>query len=100
MTLKDLIKENSKLSNEEIFHVDVMENFSFFNTYKKFKSKVISSLSEVKINNRKIKIELSNSPSKKKKFDKKRIKISSSKEKSVSKRKKSKYLGFGRKTKF
>ena len=100
MTLKDLIKENSKLSNEEIFHVDVMENFSFFNTYKKFKSKVISSLSEVKINNRKIKIELSNSPSKKKKFDKKRIKISSSKEKSVSKGKKSKYLGFGRKTKF
>ena len=105
MTLKDLIKESSKLSNEEIFHVDVMENFSFFNTYKKFKSKVISSLSEIKINNRKIKIELSNSPSKKnklkkKKFDKKRIKISSSKEKSVSKRKKSKYLGFGRKTKF
>ena len=105
MTLKDFIKDNTKLSNDEIFHVDVMENFSFFNTYEKFKSKVISTLSEIKINDRKIKIEISNKPSKKNKsnnnnFDKKRIKSKSSKKKSISKRKKSKYLGFGRKTKF
>lgn len=105
MTLKDFIKDNTKLSNDEIFHVDIMENFSFFNTYEKFKSKVISTLSEIKINDRKIKIEISNKPSKKNKsnnnnFDKKRIKSKSSKKKSISKRKKSKYLGFGRKTKF
>ena len=104
MTLKDFIKNNTKLSNDEIFHVDVMENFSFFNTYEKFKSKVISTLSEIKINDRKIKIEISNKPSKKNKsnnnFDKKRIKSKLSKKKSISKRKKSKYLGFGRKTKF
>ena len=104
MTLKDFIKDNTKLSNDEIFHVDVMENFSFFNTYEKFKSKVISTLSEIKINDRKIKIEISNKPSKKNKsnnnFDKKRIKNKLSKKKSISKRKKSKYLGFGRKTKF
>ena len=104
MTLKDFLKNNTKLSNDEIFHVDVMENFSFFNTYEKFKSKVISTLSEIKINDRKIKIEISNKPSKKNKsnnnFDKKRIKSKSSKKKSISKRKKSKYLGFGRKTKF
>ena len=104
MTLKDFIKDNTKLSNDEIFHVDVMENFSFFNTYEKFKSKVISTLSEIKINDRKIKIEISNKPSKKNKsnnnFDKKRIKSKLSKKKSISKRKKSKYLGFGRKTKF
>ena len=104
MTLKDFIKDNTKLSNDEIFHVDVMENFSFFNTYEKFKSKVISNLSEIKINDRKIKIEISNKPSKKNKsnnnFDKKRIKSKLSKKKSISKRKKSKYLGFGRKTKF
>ena len=105
MTLKDFIKDNTKLSNDEIFHVDVMENFSFFNTYEKFKSKVISNLSEIKINDRKIKIEISNKPSKKNKsnnnnFDKKRIKSKSSKKKSIKKRKKSKYLGFGRKTKF
>ena len=104
MTLKDFIKNNTKLSNDEIFHVDVMENFSFFNTYEKFKSKVISTLSEIKINDRKVKIEISNKPSKKNKsnnnFDKKRIKSKSSKKKSISKRKKSKYLGFGRKTKF
>ena len=104
MTLKDFLKNNTKLSNDEIFHVDVMENFSFFNTYEKFKSKVISTLSEIKINDRKIKIEISNKPSKKNKsnnnFDKKRIKSKLSKKKSISKRKKSKYLGFGRKTKF
>ena len=104
MTLKDFIKDNTKLSNDEIFHVDIMENFSFFNTYEKFKSKVISTLSEIKINDRKIKIEISKKPSKKNKsnnnFDKKRIKSKSSKKKSISKRKKSKYLGFGRKTKF
>ena len=104
MTLKDFIKNNTKLSNDEIFHVDIMENFSFFNTYEKFKSKVISTLSEIKINDRKIKIEISNKPSKKNKsnnnFDKKRIKSKLSKKKSISKRKKSKYLGFGRKTKF
>ena len=104
MTLKDFIKNNTKLSNDEIFHVDVMENFSFFNTYEKFKSKVISTLSEIKINDRKVKIEISNKPSKKNKsnnnFDKKRIKSKSSKKKSISKRKKPKYLGFGRKTKF
>ena len=104
MTLKDFIKDNTKLSNDEIFHVDVMENFSFFNTYEKFKSKVISTLSEIKINDRKIKIEISNKPSKKNKsnnnFDKKRIKSKLSKKKSISKRKKTKYLGFGRKTKF
>ena len=104
MTPKDFIKDNTKLSNDEIFHVDVMENFSFFNTYEKFKSKVISTLSEIKINDRKIKIEISNKPSKKNKsnnnFDKKRIKSKLSKKKSISKRKKSKYLGFGRKTKF
>ena len=105
MTLKDFIKDNTKLSNDEIFHVDVMENFSFFNTYEKFKSKVISTLSEIKINDRKVKIEISNKPSKKNKsnnnnFDKKRIKSKSSKKKSISKRKKPKYLGFGRKTKF
>jgi len=104
MTLKDFIKDNTKLSNDEIFHVDVMENFSFFNTYEKFKSKVISTLSEIKINDRKIKIEISKKPSKKNKsnnnFDKKRIKSKLSKKKSISKRKKSKYLGFGRKTKF
>ena len=104
MTLKDFIKDNTKLSNDEIFHVDIMENFSFFNTYEKFKSKVISTLSEIKINDRKIKIEISNKPSKKNKsnnnFDKKRIKSKLSKKKSISKRKKSKYLGFGRKTKF
>ena len=105
MTLKDFIKNNTKLSNDEIFHVDVMENFSFFNTYEKFKSKVISTLSEIKINDRKVKIEISNKPSKKNKsnnnnFDKKRIKSKSSKKKSISKRKKPKYLGFGKKTKF
>jgi ATP-dependent RNA helicase DeaD len=104
MTLKDFIKDNTKLSNDEIFHVDIMENFSFFNTYEKFKSKVISNLSEIKINDRKIKIEISKKPSKKNKsknnFDKKRIKSKLSKKKSISKRKKSKYLGFGRKTKF
>tara|TARA_B100001059_G_scaffold48200_1_gene41196 strand:- start:16127 stop:17860 length:1734 start_codon:yes stop_codon:yes gene_type:complete len=105
MTLKDFIKNNTKLSNDEVFHVDVMENFSFFNTYEKFKSKVISTLSEIKINDRKVKIEISNKPSKKNKsnnnnFDKKRIKSKSSKKKSISKRKKPKYLGFGRKTKF
>ena len=104
MTLKDFIKDNTKLSNDEIFHVDIMENFSFFNTYEKFKSKVISTLSEIKINDRKIKIEISKKPSKKNKsnnnFDKKRIKSKLSKKKSISKRKKSKYLGFGRKTKF
>ena len=104
MTLKDFIKDNTKLSNDEIFHVDVMENFSFFNTYEKFKSKVISTLSEIKINDRKIKIEISKKPSKKNKsnnnFDKKRVKSKLSKKKSISKRKKSKYLGFGRKTKF
>ena len=82
MTLKDFLKNNTKLSNDEIFHVDVMENFSFFNTYEKFKSKVISTLSEIKINDRKIKIEISNKPSKKNKsnynnFDKKRIKSKS-----------------------
>tara|TARA_B110000263_G_scaffold248114_1_gene262305 strand:+ start:758 stop:2518 length:1761 start_codon:yes stop_codon:yes gene_type:complete len=58
MTLKDFLKENIDLDKDEVFHVDVMESFSFFNTNNNIKEKVLSTFSDYKIDDKIINVEI------------------------------------------
>lgn len=65
MDLKDLVRELTQLGKDEVFHVDTMDSFSFFNTDEKHVKKVIEALEGVQMNGRKISIEISNEGRKK-----------------------------------
>lgn len=59
MRLKDFLKEELSLDQEEVFNVDVMETFSFFNTDKKHQEKVLETLSSLEWEGRKLSVEVS-----------------------------------------
>lgn len=59
MTLKDFLRDTLDVGRDDIFKVDVKEGFSFFNTDAELADKVMSVLNEIKINGRKINVEIS-----------------------------------------
>ena len=59
MTLKDFLRDTLDVGRDDIFKVDVKEGFSFFNTDAELADKVMSVLNEIKVNGRKINVEIS-----------------------------------------
>lgn len=59
MDLKDLVREITQLGKDEVFHVDTMDSFSFFNTDVAHTDKVLEAFKGVQFNNRKVDIEIS-----------------------------------------
>lgn len=59
MRLKDFLKEALSLERDEIYHVDVMNSFSFFNTDKKHEEKVLEIIPTLEWEGRPLSIEVS-----------------------------------------
>ena len=59
MDLKDLIREITDLGKDDVFHVDTMETFSFFNTDSAHIDKVLEAFKGVQFNDRNVDIEIS-----------------------------------------
>ena len=59
MHLKDFLKSTLQLDQDEVFHVDVMDGFSFFNTPNSFREKVMETFSDFQLDGRKINVEIS-----------------------------------------
>ena len=68
MDLKDLVREITGLSKEEVFHVDTMDSFSFFNVGSGHEDKVNEAFKGVLFNDRAIDIERSDDRGKRGKF--------------------------------
>lgn len=59
MDLKDLVRELTDLGKDDVFHVDTMDTFSFFNTDEAHSEKVLAALNGIEFNGRKVDIEIS-----------------------------------------
>ena len=59
MHLKDFLKATLSLDQEDVFHVDVMDGFSFFNTPNSHRDKVMETFSDFQLDGRKINVEIS-----------------------------------------
>ncbi|NND88182.1 MAG: DEAD/DEAH box helicase [Flavobacteriaceae bacterium] len=59
MTLKDFLKEILNLGQDEVYKVDVKDNFSFFNTDKKHQELVLSVFSDFELEGRRVSVEIS-----------------------------------------
>lgn len=59
MDLKDMIREITQLGQDEVFHVDTMDTFSFFNTDSAHTDKVLEAFKDVQYNDRRVDIEIS-----------------------------------------
>lgn len=59
MSLKDFLKETLDLGRDDVFKVDVKEGFSFFNTNAEHTDKVMQVLNDLRIEGRKINVEIS-----------------------------------------
>jgi ATP-dependent RNA helicase DeaD len=59
MDLKDLVRELTDLGKDDVFHVDTMDTFSFFNTDEQYSEKVLEALNGIDFNGRKVDIEIS-----------------------------------------
>ena len=59
MHLKDFLKATLSLDQEDVFHVDVMDGFSFFNTPNSHRDKVMETFSDFLLDGRKINVEIS-----------------------------------------
>jgi ATP-dependent RNA helicase DeaD len=59
MDLKDLIRELTGLDKDDVFHVDTMDTFSFFNTDEKHSDKVLQALNGIQYNGRDVEVEIS-----------------------------------------
>ena len=57
--LKDFLKETLEIGKEDVFHVDVMESFSFFNTHNSFREKVLEKFTDFQLDGRYINVEVS-----------------------------------------
>jgi ATP-dependent RNA helicase DeaD len=57
--LKDFLKETLEIGKDDVFHVDVMESFSFFNTHNSFREKVLEKFTDFQLNGRFINVEVS-----------------------------------------
>ena len=68
MDLKDLIRETTSLGKDEVFHVDTMDTFSFFNVDSAHESRVNEAFAGVLFNDSAIDIERSDDRGKRGKF--------------------------------
>jgi len=59
MDLKDFLRDTLQLGRDDIFKVDVKEGFSFFNTDAEHVDLVMGTLNEIKLEGRKINVEIS-----------------------------------------
>ena len=59
MALKDFLKSTLEIETDDIFHVDVMESFSFFNTPNSLQEKVLEKFTDFQLNGRYINVEVS-----------------------------------------
>ncbi len=59
MSLKDFLKDLLQLGQDDLYKVDVMDSFSFFNVEEKFKDLVLEVFGDFKLNGRKISVEIS-----------------------------------------
>ena len=59
MRLKDFLKEMLKLGKDDVFKVDVMGSFSFFNTEKKHQQLVLDTFKDFDLDGRRISVEIS-----------------------------------------
>lgn len=59
MTLKDFLKATLQLDQDDVFHVDVMDGFSFFNTPNLYREKVMDTFSTFELDGRSINVEIS-----------------------------------------
>ena len=57
--LKDFLKETLEIGKDDVFHVDVMGSFSFFNTHNSFREKVLEKFTDFQLNGRYINVEVS-----------------------------------------
>jgi ATP-dependent RNA helicase DeaD len=57
--LKDFLKETLEIGKDDVFHVDVMESFSFFNTHNSFREKVLEKFTDFQLDGRYINVEVS-----------------------------------------
>ena len=58
MNLKDFIRELLQLGKDDVFHVDVKDSFSFFNTDTTHLTKVLESFTDLNINGRDVHVEI------------------------------------------
>ncbi|WP_100612430.1 DEAD/DEAH box helicase [Confluentibacter lentus] len=59
MSLKDFLKDVLELGRDDVFKVEVKESFSFFNTEKELKDKVLAFFTDFKHNDRFVNVEVS-----------------------------------------
>ena len=59
MSLKDFLKALLDMGKEDVFKVDVMDNFSFFNTDKSHQDRVLAVFKDFKYNGRYVNVEVS-----------------------------------------
>jgi len=59
MDLKDLVRKLTNLGKDDVFHVDTMDTFSFFNTDEQHSELVLSALNGIDFNGRNVDIEIS-----------------------------------------
>lgn len=59
MSLKDFLKEVLELGRDDVFKVEVKDSFSFFNTEKELKEKVLAFFTDFKHNDRFVNVEVS-----------------------------------------
>ncbi|MBT8303617.1 MAG: DEAD/DEAH box helicase [Bacteroidia bacterium] len=59
MSLKDFLRETLSLGQDDLFKVDVMDSFSFFNTDKKHLTKVAEVFNDFMVNGRYVNVEVS-----------------------------------------
>ncbi len=59
MHLKDFLKSTLSLDQDDVFHVDVMDSFSFFNTPNEKRDKVLETFNDFQLDGRSINVEVS-----------------------------------------
>lgn len=59
MSLKDFLKDLLGLGQDEVYKVDVKDNFSFFNTDTKHKEIVLNAFNDFKLDGRRVSVEIS-----------------------------------------
>jgi ATP-dependent RNA helicase DeaD len=70
MSLKDFLRDLIQLGKEDVYKVDVMNSFSFFNVDEKHRETVLQVFSDFKLNGRKVMVEVSKD-GQRKQFEKK-----------------------------
>jgi ATP-dependent RNA helicase DeaD len=59
MSLKDFLKDLLQLGKDDLYKVDVMDSFSFFNVEEKHKDLILQAFEDFKLNGRRVSVEIS-----------------------------------------